>query len=106
MTAKQVQEAENFCVKENFNRAMSEFYSLGYISQKRLRSCTAWVYETENYYLLKSYNTFIASVNKEDGKLFDALRMVYGFTSTSAQHVSKFWHDYRYGEKFTFRYIK
>lgn len=106
MTAKQVQEATNFCIKENFKRAMCELQTLGYISQKRLRCCTAWVYETENYYVLQSYNTFIASVNKEDGKLFDALRMVYGFTSTSAQHISKFWHDYGYGEKFTFRYIK
>lgn len=106
MTAKQVQEAVNFCVKENFHRAMSEFDSTLCIQVHRLRSCTAWVYETENYYILKSYDTFIASVNKEDGKLFDALRMVYGFTSTSAQHISKFWHDYGYGEKFTFRYIK
>lgn len=106
MTARQVQEAVNFCVKQNFNRAMNELQTKGYIAQKRLRSCTACVYETENYYLLQSYNTFIASVNKEDSKLFDALRMVYGFTSTSAQHVSKFWHDYGYGEKFIFRYIK
>lgn len=106
MTTKQVQEAVNFSVKQNFHRAMNEFLAIGYISEKRLRSCTAWVYETENYYLLRSYNTFIASVNKEDGKLFDALRMVYGFTSTSSQHISKFWHDYGHGEKFTFRYIK
>lgn len=106
MTAKQVQEAVNFCVKENIRRAMNEFTAYGYISEKRLRSCTARVYETNNYYLLKSYDTFIASINKEDGKLFDALRLVYGFTSTSAQHISKFWHDYGHGEKFTFRYIK
>lgn len=106
MTAKQVQEAENFCVKENFNRAMKEYYTKGYLTRKQLRSCTALVYETENYYVLQSFNTFIASVNKEDGKLFDALRMVYGFTSRSAGQIAKFWHDYGYGEKFTFRYIK
>ena len=35
MTAKQVQEAENFCVKENFHRAMNEFLSIGYINQKK-----------------------------------------------------------------------
>lgn len=105
MTAKQVQEAVNFCVKKNFQSAVNELIDNGYLSQKRLRSCTAWVYETENYYILKSYETFIASVNKENDKLFDALRMVYGYTSTSVQHISKFWHDYGYGEKFTFRYI-
>lgn len=106
MTAKQVQEATNFCVKENFNRAMNEYNTKGYLTRKQLRSCTAWVYETENYYILKSFNTFIASINKEDSKLFDALRMVYGFTSRSAGQIAKFWHDYGDGEKFTFRYIK
>ena len=106
MTAKQVQEAVNFCVKENFNRAMNEYNTKGYLTRKQLRSCTAWVYETENYYILKSFNTFIASINKEDNKLFDALRMVYGFTSRSAGQIAKFWHDYGDGEKFTFRYIK
>lgn len=106
MTAKQVQEAVNFCVKENFNRAMVEYRTNGYLSRKQLHSCTAWVYETENYYILLSYETFIASINKEDAKLFDALRMVYGYTSTSSLHIAKFWHDYGHGEKFTFRYIK
>ena len=60
----------------------------------RLRSCTAWVYETTDYYLLRSYNTFVAVIDKHSELCYDALRRVYGYTSTSNQHISKFWHDY------------
>lgn len=60
----------------------------------RLRSCTAWVYETDNYYILRSYNTYIAAIEKFSGQAADVLRKVYGYTATSAQHVSKFFHDY------------
>jgi len=65
---------------------------------KRLRSCTAWVFETEGFYILKSYGTFIACIRKHDDVLFDALRIVYGYTATSAQHIAKFAHDYGKGK--------
>lgn len=61
---------------------------------KRLRTCSAWVYETEHYYVLKSYATCIAFINKETDTLYDILRYVYGYTSTSVQHIAKFNHDY------------
>ena len=60
----------------------------------RLLSCQAWVYESENYYFLRSYNTIVAFIDKETKTCFDILRYVYGYTATSAQHISKFWHDY------------
>ena len=60
----------------------------------QLRSCSASVYETENYYILQSYQTFIACIEKSTDVLYDFLRIVYGYTSTSAQHISKFSHDY------------
>lgn len=60
----------------------------------RLRTCTAWVYETENFYLLLSYNTIIAAIEKSTKTLHDFLRYVYGYTPTSAQHISKFRNDY------------
>ena len=64
------------------------------VSVKRLRTCSAYVYETDSYYLLKSYATFVAFIRKSDGECFDILRNVYGYTSTSAQHIAKFKHDY------------
>ena len=60
----------------------------------RLRSCSAKVYETEHFYLLLSYNTFICAIEKETKYVYDFLRYVYGYTSTSAQHISKFMRDY------------
>lgn len=66
--------------------------------KKRLRSCTAWVYETTNYYVLQSYGTVIACIDKENDTLYDFLRYVYGFTNTSAQHIRKFSKDYGAGK--------
>ena len=60
----------------------------------RLRTCTAWVYVNSDYYFLMSYNTIVAAVRKSDGLCIDALRFVYGYTATSAQHISKFFHDF------------
>lgn len=66
----------------------------------RLRTCNAEVYETYGYTYLKSYNTIVAAIGHEDNMCYDFLRMVYGYTPTSAQHIFKFMHDYySYGKK-------
>lgn len=64
----------------------------------RLRTCTAWVYETKDYYFLHSYNTTVAFIDKATDICYDVLRLVYGYTSTSAKHISKFDHDYGQGK--------
>lgn len=61
---------------------------------KRLRNCTAWVYATDEYFILRSYNTIIAAIHRNSGIGYDFLRYVYGYTATSAQHISKFFNDY------------
>ena len=38
-----------------FSEAMQELRECKDINCKRLRTCQAWVYETKNYFLLKSY---------------------------------------------------
>ena len=94
MTKKEQLEINHICENE-FNRAMAEYVPVqGALISKRLRSCTAWVYETENYYILQSYSTLIACINKTTDTLCDVLRVKYGYTSTSAQHISKFEKDY------------
>ena len=64
----------------------------------RLRTCTAWVYETKDYYFLRSYNTTVAFIDKATDICYDVLRLVYGYTSTSAHHISKFDKDYGQGK--------
>lgn len=78
-----------------YNKAIAE---IDHKEGKRLRSCTAWVYESEHYYFLRSYNTMIAFIDKESDTLYDILRLVYGYTSTSAQHIAKFGRDYGKGK--------
>ena len=56
----------------------------------RLRRCQAWTAETEHYIFLKSYATIIAVIDKASDTLYDLLRLVYGYTQTSAQHIAKF----------------
>lgn len=65
-----------------------------YHNVTRLRSCKAYVYETDHYFWLKSYGTFVAFIEKTTDTCYDILRMVYGYTVTSAQHIVKFRHDY------------
>ena len=72
---------------------------------KRLRSCSAEVApvidaETGEliYYVLRSYNTIVAAIDVRTDTLYDFLRYVYGYTATSAQHISKFDHDYGRGK--------
>ena len=65
-----------------------------YYSVTRLRTCQAYVYETDHYFWLSSYGTFVAFIEKTTDTCYDILRWVYGYTSTSAQHIAKFRHDY------------
>ena len=78
------------------------------VFSKRLRTCQATVYAYENekgrVYILKSYNTIVAAIGAS-GRCYDFLRYVYGYTATSAQHISKFFKDYASAnaERLTYR---
>lgn len=63
----------------------------------RLRTCSAVVESTENFYRLRSYQTIVAVIDKNTDTLYDCLRTVYGYTATSAQHISKFNKDFGSG---------
>lgn len=65
-----------------------------FIEWKKFRTCQAYVAETENFYILRSYNTIVACIRKNCLQSYDFLRYVYVYTVTSAQHISKFIHDY------------
>ena len=73
----------------------------------RLRSCSAYVMRQGKYYYLVSYWTIIAVIDTTTDTLYDFLRMVYGYTATSAQHIAKFRRDYgggKWGCEHEFRY--
>ena len=54
----------------------------------------AFVIETGAFWLLQSYETIIAVMDKETRTCIDALRYVYHFTRTSAKHVALFRETY------------
>ena len=65
---------------------------------ERLRSCSAEVAKVGNWYVLRSYRTIVAIIDTQTDTLVDFLRYVYGYTATSAQHISKFSKDYGMGK--------
>lgn len=62
-----------------------------------LRSCSAKTFDLVDdttgvvlYHVLRSYDTIVAFVDTRTNTMYDVLRLVYGYTSTSAQHIAKF----------------
>lgn len=92
---KEMQQIINAECKKHYEKALGQYNSecFGSIGT-RLRYCKAEVFETSGYYILKSYNTIIAVIEKKSGRCYDVLRYVYGYTTTSAQHIAKFDTDY------------
>lgn len=83
----------NFSFVEDFYKEYNEYHTG---MEARLRSCSATVGSTEHYTYLRSYNTIVAIIDRRSGEAFDILRTEYGYTATSAQHISKFFSDNRY----------
>ena len=92
--SKKAQLEANKEVLEALYRFKDELENCTFSTGKRLRSCNAYVYETPSLYVLRSYNTAVAIIEKSTGTCYDFLRLVYGYTSTSAHHISKFDKDY------------
>ena len=78
---------------DDFNKS-----DLTVVSVSSLRFCNARVYEYmdnttgEVIYALMSYRAIVALLY--GNVLFDVLRLAYGYTNTSAKHISYFLHDY------------
>lgn len=100
-TKKAAQAAENAAVIEVLNSLPLDTFGRltgrAYMDSRTfaLRSCSADVWKlADGTILLRSYATFVAAITPE-GVGVDFLRYVYGYTATSAQHISKFFADYR-----------
>ena len=87
------QALENLDAIRTYESALHEYHNQA-VAVKRLRYCTAVVYTSENFYILRSYNTIVAAIDRRNKRGADVLRYVYGYTATSAQHIRKFFADY------------
>lgn len=94
---------ENVLVTSALNSINLEMKTYGVKRIGQLRTCKAGVYETKNWFILRSYRTFVAAINKNTGIAYDFLRDVYGYTATSAQHIRKFFADYYAYKIYTYR---
>lgn len=86
-------------INQIVENAIEKFNQSGGISGKgkRLRYSSAYVFENDKYYVLRSYRTIIAIIDKSTDTLYDFLRLVWGYSASSAKHVSKFSSDYGKG---------
>lgn len=97
---------ENKKVVDVFNATKElQKHPWSYYDFERLYHCSADTFSTERYIFLKSYNTVIACIDKTTGECFDWLRLVYGYTATSAQHICKFMRKFGATKKYTWRLI-
>ena len=102
---KSEQLAINKQVLNALNMLNSDSVSLCTDHWRQLRKCSASVAPAVDketgevmYYVLRSYNTIVAAIDVSNDTLYDFLRYVYGYTSTSAQHIAKFDHVYGMGK--------
>ena len=105
MKNKMAQIRENVNAMRLFNDAKADAAPSGTSEPIRLRSCNAVVYATKNYFILRSYWTMVAVINRNSGEAADVLRGVYGYTATSAYHIRKFFQDYLAVKVYTWRDI-
>ena len=102
-----MKKSEQLAINEQVVALVNDFnktnnYALNW---RKLRSCSAEVAPIIDcktgellYYALRSYRTIVAAIDVRTDTLYDFLRYVYGYTSTSAQHIAKFDKDYGSGK--------
>ena len=104
-----MKKSEQLAINEQVLNALTVFNGANVSTRtdlwKPLRSCSAEVAPVIDadtgellYYVLRSYRTIVAAIDVRTDTLYDFLRCVYGYTSTSAQHISKFSKDYGRGK--------
>ena len=99
---KQEQEVINYVSKNLYDMALKEECIK---PSKSLHNCNARVFETENFYILQSYSTIVAVIEKHSDIMADVKFMNYDFEAsdhtckTTSQHIRKFCKDYGTYEK-------
>ena len=70
---------------------------LNELEEVPFRYCKATVGRVGKYIYIRSYDTVVAFINTVTGEGYDILRTEYGYSATSAQHISKFFNYYCVG---------
>ena len=91
---KSTQMLENDVVMDCYSEFMEYCKENNPYYSKDFRHCKAKVYFNARYTYLKSYSTIVAFIDNKNCVACDILRLVYGYTATSAQHISKFFNAY------------
>lgn len=89
-----MQKKNNVNIAELYDEFITEFHRTFPHYWTRLRYCSADVGYTKNFFVLRSYATKVAFIDRRSGICYDVLRAVYGYTATSSQHIRKFAEDY------------
>ena len=95
----------NEVAKDIYIDAMKQYHEKSKHRFDRVDYCQAWVTQTDDYIYLMSYSTIVAVIEKSTGFLADVLRMVFGYTATSAKHIAKFRHMFPVVREYTYRNI-
>ena len=106
MTKREIQKLENQLVEKAWEKAKKVWTnsSKDIDELERLDYCQAWTYQTRGYSFLVSYSTLVAFID-DNGNMFDVLRLVYGYTTTRAKHISKFRNKFRHVSEHTWRVV-
>lgn len=104
MTRKEMQKLENQLVEQAWEKAKKVWANASkeLDDVERLDYCKAWTYQTRGYSFLISYDTLVAFIDDKDN-MYDVLRLVYVYTSTSAKHIAKFRNKFRHVSEHTWR---
>ena len=106
MTKREIQKQENIIVENAWSKAKKVWNNASKRLDEfeRLDYCQAKTYQTKGYTYLISYNTIVAFID-DSGNMYDVLRLVYGYTTTSAKHIAKFRNKFRHVYEHTWREV-
>ena len=106
MAKREIQKQENIIVENAWSKAKKVWLNAPKRQDEfeRLDYCQARTYQTRGYSFLISYNTIVAFID-DSGNMYDVLRLVYGYTSTSAKYISKFRGKFRHVSEHTWREV-
>lgn len=95
----------NYFVESGWKKAKKVWQEVpSDIEFTRLDYCQARTCQYDGYTFLVSYNTLVAFIDNY-GRFIDVLRLVYGYTATSAKHISKFRNKFAHNTEKTWRKI-
>lgn len=105
MTKREMQVKINQEVLSNWAQAKEVWNSVsGNVTVTRIDYCQCGYIVWGRYIFLVSYSTMIAYIDA-DGVLVDILRLVYGYTATSAKHIAKFRKLFNHSYEITYRQV-